>query len=698
MPRLPELPRSIVHLAEELRELGVKGTAFRLGWEAAQRSGAQTLERRPRVPKRLALRLDRVPFEAPEHVAAAVDPLLDEPRRHALRTVAAAARTGTIRCFSRWDADFGNPIDWFRDPTTGHEWPRRSHFSRVLRTAPPGVDVKIVWEAARFPHAYWLGRSGALSPDDRPANGHCLAEQIRQFDRANPWSFGPHWASSQELAFRLLAWLFGVKTLALAGRGSPLGALVARALFEAAHHTERHLAYARHAVHNNHLLSEALLLLVAGRSLDGAVETRRWLELGEAILGEQADEQFYPDGAYIQLSHNYHRLALQVLLLAGAFAERAGGSPDPRVVAAIDRSVAFLHAHQNPVDGSLPNYGTNDGGLPALLSTCDFCDFRPTLQAAALVSRGERLYPPGPWDEEAAWLVGVDRLQAPLRPRAQGSVSFSCSGFHVLRGRDPRSFATFRCGTIRDRFTQMDMLNVDLFWRGLNVVGDGGSYSYNGPQQWHVHFQGTRAHNTVTVDGLEQMVQHRRFKLLYPTQATTLRFATHETELGVVGEHQAFARQLPGCIHRRALATDGQDLWGVIDDIFGTGRHRVRLHWLLGPYPWVHDGARSTLRTPAGEFSVLAHLGEGTVLPSTLVTGDEAEPRGWLSRYYGEKTPTPSFAAELDVDLPVRLVTVLGTGQPRLERRANELVIVGDGIRLPLADSLVGAPIRRPLP
>ncbi|MBN2191930.1 MAG: heparinase II/III-family protein [Polyangiaceae bacterium] len=394
------------------------------------------------------------------------------------------------------------------------------------------------------------------------------------------------------------------------------------------------------------------------------------------------------DGAYLQLSHNYHRLALQVLLLAVAFTERSGSPADPRLLAALERSVVFLHAHQNPADGSLPNFGTNDGGLPALLSTCDFTDFRPTLQAAALASRGERLYPPGPWDEEAAWLLGSDRLNAPLRPRHQGSVSFSWSGFHVLRGPEPSSFACFRCGTVRDRFAQMDMLHVDIFWRGLNVVCDGGSYLYNGPQLWHRHFQGTRAHNTVTVDGLEQMVHLRRFKLLSPTRAATLGCYTTGHTLSVSGEHYAFERELPGCVHRRSLVTDGLELWGVVDDLTGTGRHRLRVHWQLGAFPAEHDGSRATLHTPQGDFSVGCYTTEGTPLPSTLVHGDEALPRGWLSRYYGEKVPAPSFAVELELELPARLVTVLGAGQPRLARDADGMAVLSAQARLAFPDGI----------
>ena len=56
-----------------------------------------------------------------------------------------------------------------------------------------------------------------------------------------------------------------------------------------------------------------------------------------------------------------------------------------------------------------------------------------------------------------------------------------------------RRSPTFRCGTLRDRFSQIDMLHLDVWWRGQNVLVDGGSYLYNGPAAWHEHFMGTAA-------------------------------------------------------------------------------------------------------------------------------------------------------------------------------------------------------------
>src|SRR5262249_35845307 len=159
--------------------------------------------------------------------------------------------------------------------------------------------------------------------------------------------------------------------------------------------------------------------------------------------------------------------------------------------------------------------GPNDSSLMRL-STCNSLDFRPTLQAAAAVARGERLYDAGPWDEEALWWMGTIALDLPLRPAKLVSRSFPESGFHVLRSRAEGTFATMRCGTQPNRFGDMDMLHVDVWWNGFNICCDAGTYSYVAPLPWLRYFIGTRGHNTIMVDDRDQMVFFRRFKYLYP--------------------------------------------------------------------------------------------------------------------------------------------------------------------------------------
>src|SRR5690606_14227050 len=63
-------------------------------------------------------------------------------------------------------------------------------------------------------------------------------------------------------------------------------------------------------------------------------------------------------------------------------------------------------------------------------------------------------------------------------------------------------------------------------------------------------------------------------------------------------------------------------------------------------------------------FSVTTIAGSGAPLTSDVVAGGQEPPRGWLSRYYGEKVPVPSLAAVREAPLPMTLLSVLCPGRP----------------------------------
>lgn len=675
-------------LLQEAWELGLPGVAFRVRWELGLRSGWLALTERPPAPLAAgsagAALLDRLPFAPAAAVRASLADRIGPARLAPLGQRSADAASGRIRCFGRWLGDFGDPIDWHLNPTSGQRWDPRAHWTEALRDTGRAGDVKLTWEVGRFPHAFELARAAALGAFPASTAAAALERQLTAFVSGNPYGRGIHWASGQEIALRLLAWLFAASVLRDEPRMQAALPAVAQHLHEGAVHLERHVDYARKAVGNNHLVSEAFGLYLAGALLPETPGARRRKALGLELLTEQADRQVYEDGGYLMHSHNYQRAAVQLYVVAASLRSREGEEVPRAWHSAMERSLRFLVAHQCPHDGRLPNFGSNDGALPALLSTCDHSDFRPFLQALSLTVRGERLYEEGPWDEEAGWLLGPQALSAPLRKAHRASVSFPASGFQVLRGRAPGTFAAFRCGTLRHRFAQIDMLHVDVFWRGENVLVDGGTYLYNGPPKWNAHFTGGASHNTVTVDGRDQMVHHRRFKLLYWTRARLLRFEDSGAHAVAEGEHDGFRRHPGGCVHRRAVLHAKDDVWVVLDRISGTGSHTARLHWLAGPYAHRYEpgAGRLALDTPAGEFTVTVLAADGTPLEGDVVRGAEHPPRGWWSRYYGEKVATPSLAVIRAGDAPIELVSVLAAGAPAIRVEADRWQVESGSCRV----------------
>lgn len=678
---------------QELRELGLDGTLFRLRWEATQRTGlAVRLERPPPPcdtshlpPWNLA-----APWAPPTAVAAALRARIPEDSLAALQRTAADDAAGRVLCFHHDVCDLGADIDWYLHPWSRQRWNPRLHWSRSLTGAADIGDPKQTWEPARFPQACRIARAAAFADiAEAPARFGALARQVEGFLRATPYAQGLHWFSSQEGALRLHAWLFALRVFEVLGVAvEGVAMAVSRRAWELGHFTEAHLEYAERAVSNNHLLTEALGLLTCGLLAPAGADAIRWRRRGVDILTREAGRQFYADGAYLNLSHNYHRTVMQEYVLACRLHAHAGLGEAPRAWRdALARSVDFLVAHQNPSDGALPNYGHNDGSLPRPLSTCDFSDFRPTLQCASVLCRGERLYPPGPWDEELAWTLGPASLDAPLRGPPRRSVSFTTTGFHVLRGRDPRSFAAFRCGPVPDRYGQIDMLHVDLWWRGLNVLVDGGTFLYNGPRAWLDHFTRTGSHNTVTVDGRDQMLHWRQFKFLYRAHGRLLRFADGHHLAVAVGEHDGYARHPGGCVHRRAVLLVKDRCVVVVDRVAGVGAHELRLHWLAAKFPHAYDDETATLRldTPEGSFALKVFDGDGRARKGDVVSGTESPIRAWISRRYAQRVPGVSLAVTQAGALPFTFVTLAGDPEATLAREGARWRVRAPGLNVSFA-------------
>jgi asparagine synthase (glutamine-hydrolysing) len=213
------------------------------------------------------------------------------------------------------------------------------------------------------------------------------------------------------------------------------------------------------------------------------------------------------------------------------------------------------------------------------------------------------------------------------------------------------------------------MLHLDVWWQGKNLLVDGGSYLYNGPKEWHNHFMRTASHNTLTVDRRDQMEHVRRFKYLYWTEANLLHFADEGDWVLCEGEHYGYQRHSGKGVHRRSVLFVKDDLWVVVDTILGNGTHAIGLNWQGGDFPYEpgEGGSQLILATPSGKFSVTVLDESGNPLSGDVVAGQEAPPRGWLSRYYGEKVAAPSFAIEHMGQLPFIFVSILGAGKPEVK-------------------------------
>ena len=533
-----------------------------------------------------------------------------------------------------------------------------------------GEDIKLTWEPGRFGWAYTLGRAYRLSGDESYPGAFWRYSET--FLEANPPYLGPHWCSAQEAALRLIGLVWSAQVFA--GSEHSTSARLARLAQAVAQHARRippTLVYAR-AQNNNHLLSEAAGLYTAGLALPEDRHAKSWREMGWRWFERGLLAQIAEDGAYSQHSANYQRLMLQLALwmqrLAQCQGHGQGGDAQEfsvSVQARLRAATRWLLALLDPASGSVPNLGPNDGAYILPLSACPFSDYRPVLQAASAVFLGERSCGEGAWDEMGLWL-GRNAPAIPPSPPApppRGEGSHTESPL-TLRSADGDNWAYLRAARFTGRPGHADQLHLDLWWRGLNIAQDAGTYRYNAPAPWDNALTHSAVHNTLTINGQEQMQRAGRFLYLDWAQAQGL-----VQEAGAITAQNDGYRRF-GLLHQRCVRLEeGRNAsggWLVEDALLplGTGPAQaveVSVQWLLpdGQYAviepttieFVTQNGPLRLELAAGE-AIHSPLRLQIVRAGQVVYGEgRAEPAwGWSSPTYGLKIPALSVRASLTVE------------------------------------------------
>jgi len=324
--------------------------------------------------------------------------------------------------------------------------------------------------------------------------------------------------------------------------------------------------------------------------------------------------------------------------------------------------------------GQAPNLGPNDGAYILPWTVCPFEDYRPTAQAASFAFLGGRVYAPGLWDEMAVWLGCEIRRENHYTSRQPPAEAYS-----ILRNPASKSWAYLRAARFRTRPGHADQLHLDLWWRGLNVARDAGTYSYNASPPWDNSLARTAVHNTVSVDGRDQMTLAGRFLWLDWAQAAVLHRETDARghSYSITAQHDGYRRL--GLRHQRTVVARSNGDWWVRDRVLAdkpAQSHLIRVHWLLPDWPWELECQKNSidlkLSSPHGVLRLkigqptdrveagremqfgfqLARAGE------KLVGDGVVNPvAGWYSPTYGVRRPALSIAFWVREELPVTLVS-----------------------------------------
>jgi hypothetical protein len=573
-------------------------------------------------------------------------------------------------------------VDWRLEPLSGKRTPL-AHWSTLdfLNPAVAG-DKKFTWELNRHQFFVTLGQAYWLTGEERYAE-QFVALATSWLD-ANPPKRGINWASSLELALRVISWLWALHLFADARAVTPeFTARLLKSLIAQGRYIETYLSH--YFSPNTHLTGEALGLFYLGTALPELRRAAHWRQLGLRILLEQLPLHVRGDGVYFEQASYYHRYTTDfythLLLLS-----RAHGSELPALVA---EKLAALHEHLLWItrpDGSSTFYGDDDGGRLVMLSTRRAADFRDTLATgAALLQRGDWKFVAGAAAVETLWLLGPDGLQAydelaAFAP-AQRTKAFAESGFYVLRdGWSPQSsYMLIDCGlhgVLNAGHAHSDALSFEFAAGGTTWLVDPGTFTYTGDLAQRNAMRSSLNHNTVSVDGLSQSTPKTAFTWEQVARCLPREFRATESTLFFAGQQDGYTRLADAVRQQRAwllqqpLPAQETPLHLLMTDRFNTrGAHRYEcyLHFAAGCRAEIVE-EQVRVRTANGAELRLAARLAGTSGTGSLQWKVR---EGWVSRCYGQRAAAPVVSWAIEATGTLEVQTLLVPLPPRqLEQRA----------------------------
>ena len=535
-------------------------------------------------------------------------------------------------------ASFSWPIDWHLEPLSNKHIPL-VHWSKLnYLDAGLAGDKKIVWELNRHQYFTTLGQAYLLTKDERYAE--TFVAHLESWMDRNPPKRGINWASSLEIAFRSISWLWALYFF----RDSPalnprLFLRILKFLYLNARHLETYLS--TYFSPNTHLTGEALGLFYLGLLLPEFREASRWRETGKRILLEQLPIHILPDGVYFEQSSYYHRYTadfyIHFLILS-----RANGQPlAPEVTKKLSSLLDHLLYITRP-DGTTPFFGDDDGGRLIMLDNNAANEFRASLSTgAALLRRPDYKFIAEHIGAETLWLLGADAVNeldgmAAVEPAAK-SIAFQSGGYYVMRDGWTRkaNYLLFDCGPHGQSncgHAHADALSFELATNGKTVLVDPGTYTYTGSTELRDWFRSSQAHNTLTIDGYSSSLPAGPFSWKTIARVERAAWLTTDRFDFVAGSHDGYLSLPQPVSHRREILFLKYAYWIVRDKVESAGEHQVDL--------WFHFDSDTH---PQVESTYVTEAETGLNIHTFAENGGWSREERWVSHCYSQREPAPVY-------------------------------------------------------
>lgn len=410
-------------------------------------------------------------------------------------------------------------------------------------------------------------------------------------------------------------------------------------LFEQASFLFRNIEYHLLA---NHLFENIKALIFAGMFFECS-SSKRWYKRACRLLDRQIKEQILDDGGHFERSPMYHNIVMGGLIESVQLFRLNGRQYpqeiDRRLSKAVNFSLNMLHP-----DREIPLF--NDSALSKELLSIE------------LIQAGSALYCDGDTKDISGvystfvFLIFGDRgkeiCNSIYIPAYDDSIKhFKQSGFYIINQRDLNAKLFIDCGSTCPEYnpghTHCGGLSYELSVFGKRWIIDPGVYQYSG--RWRNYFRGTGAHNTIQIDGMEQIEIWDSFRVASRLNAESILFKKLDQGTLFIGSHDGYYRLGSELMHYRILYAH-QEGWRIQDIVGGNGAHSWMSSIHLHPSISVKQSDECSIVTTdgCGNYVVIIPDGDGEMVIE----------KGYYSERFGEKQECNVIRVKGKGDCPLK--------------------------------------------
>lgn len=400
---------------------------------------------------------------------------------------------------------------FLKDPLSKKLWSDEIYTKVSFRKDNLPGDPKLIWEINKQQYLLDLGLAYQLTKESKYAEK--IISEIEEWINQNPEYRGINWTSGLEISLRCLSWMFSLS-------------LIKEYIINNNIYINKILHYIRiktelifnklslYSSANNHLIGELTLLLYSSYFIE-CKESNLWRKHSIFMLNQQINNQFYNDGINKEQSVNYQIHTMELYFLCEYILNLNSMSLEEKTLERLKKACYYLDKLSES-DGTVFNIGDEDGGhiLKLQSQPNNIIDI---LQFGSLVLKNNNIYKHKNiyTDYKVLMLFGEKYMRFingayNNSNTIEDTYIFKNGGMYVKDGfiNNIAYKAMFDFGESGmaplNAHAHCDILSFNLNIAGNPFLVDCGTYKYHKDDQFRDYFRGVKAHNTISINGLNQ--------------------------------------------------------------------------------------------------------------------------------------------------------------------------------------------------